>query len=178
MSPFKSSLPRRLLLLAVAVGAIAVAGVLFLRSQFQISSSQNNANGIEFQGDQDLTATLTRLESGIKSGLNSEQMQACADQIQGELQKHPLPDDDDTQFCAELIVRYARELARIEAYRRTTLKKTGYDPLDPQGPRPNPQAIALKKEYSTSLPARTKQLRETLSQLSQKNQAGKLLDVR
>jgi hypothetical protein len=149
--------------LAVFVAALAVAGIL-IHGGF--SSGDKPA---DVAHDPDPYAGLVRkvmdLDEGLGKGLSSQQMLEFASGIQQEIEANPLPDDDDLQFSGELIVKYLRELASIENYRRATLSKKGYDPLEPGGGQSNAGVIEEKKKYSTMLRQRTKQFRERLSQL-------------
>ena len=160
--------PRRNKLIAIGVplGLIVVALIvaIFLIHKLTASSDQPTELAGSPKSNGGLARKLADLETGLDKGLNVEQMQEFASGIQTEIQTHPLPNDDDLQFSGELVVKYLRELAAIESYRRTSISAKGYDPLDPKGAHPNTEMIEQQKKYSNLLRQRTIQFRERLSQ--------------
>jgi hypothetical protein len=158
---------RKSCLITMAIGVAALLIVVWI-VVYLLKLNPFNNSPVSAQpnshGNEDLPATLARLETDLPKRLTPEQMQDFAEQIEARVKEHPLPnDDDDLHFCSELVVKYLRELARIEAYRRGTMKKSGYDPLDPKSSHPNLQAIELHEKYSKSLVARARQLRQGVS---------------
>jgi len=111
----------------------------------------------------ELIRALTALESALKADMSADEMQQFATRIEAEIEEHPLPEDDDLQFGAALVVRYLRWLGAAQKYRDLKLRTDGYNPLDPKGGHPNKDAIELQAKYSTWLPQRVKALREALS---------------
>src|SRR5438874_1530552 len=142
---------RRLVFGAIAVMVMAVAAGVFLIHKFAGSRDTPISLAHEASPHSGLERKLVELESGLKKGLSPDQMLEFASAIQEEIQKQPLPEDDDLQFSGELVVKYLRELANIEIYRRASIAKKGYDPLDPNGKQPNHEMIELQRKYSSWL---------------------------
>src|SRR5690349_21393362 len=79
-----------------------------------------------------LLHNLAEVETGLANGMSPETMARLADNIQSEIQQHPLPPGDEFEFGGQLTVRYLRTLSAIEGYRRLKLAIAHVDPLDPK----------------------------------------------
>src|SRR5437867_2238645 len=114
----------KLVSILIPLGLIVIALIIaaFLMHKLTASSEQPTQLARDSNGNSGLMRELTDLQSRLDGkGLTAAEMQNFAAEIQKEIQTHPLPDDDDLQFSGDLVVKYLRELAAIENYRRAAL---------------------------------------------------------